>query len=188
MMRLVFTALIMLLLCSALAFAGEYVVNGTFEEVLSVGWSQKTMGSIITITRGTGYDPDPDYEAYVRKGTGSGYAELYQIFDISTTEMEFSANLKLNAYDTGSTDWAGAALIITYLDENEAALGATYIARQSSIPQWINGDTKHVYNAPNTDWNYYSFNIDDEFAYLTGINKDDVAKLSVSLFAHVHDC
>lgn len=188
MMRSVCAALVSLCLCSVPVIAGEYVVNGAFEDPLSVGWSQRSQGSNVTITRGTGYDPDPDYEGYVRKGSGSGNAELYQIFAIATTEMEFSANLKLNAYDTGSSDWAGAALIITYLDMNEVALGATYIAMQSSAHQWVNSDTKHVYAAPNTDWNYYSFNIDDEFGYLSGVNKDDVAKLKVSLYSHVYYC
>lgn len=188
MMRNTFAVLIALLLCTALLFGGEYVVNGDFEDPLTTGWSQKTQGSNYSITRGTGYDPDPDYEAYVYKGTPDGYAELYQIFDIQTTEMDFAANLKLNAYDTGASDWAGAALILTYLDADDTPLGGTYIARQSSTPQWINSATKHVYNAPNTNWNYYAFNIDDEFAYLSGVNKDDVAKIKVSLYSHVHYC
>jgi hypothetical protein len=164
------------------------VVNGEFEDPLSTGWSQKMSGSNITITRGTGYDNDPDYEAYVKKGSYSGHAELYQIFDIMTTEMEFSANLKLNAWDTGASDWAGAALILAYLDKDEVPLGGTYIAMQSSTPQWTNSSTKHVYSAPNTNWNYYAFNIDDEFAYLSGVNKEDVAKIKVSLYAHVYWC
>jgi hypothetical protein len=188
MMRLAFCVLIALLVCSVLLFAGEYVVNGEFEEPLTTGWTQKTQGSNYTITRGTGYDPDPDYEAYVYKGTPDGYAELYQIFGIFTTDMEFSANLKLYAYDTGASDWAGAALILTYLDGDEWPLGATYIAMQSSTPQWTNSNTKHVYSAPNANWNYYAFNIDNEFAYLPGINKDDVEKIKVSLYSHVHYC
>ena len=188
MMRLAFAVLITLLLCSVQLFAGEHVVNGEFEDPLSTGWDQKTQGSNFVITRGTGYDPDPDYEAYVKKGTGSGCAELYQIFEIFTTELDFSANLKFNVWDTGASDWAGAALILTYLDANETPLGGTYIARQSSTPQWTNSSTKHVYSVPNTNWNYYAFNIDDEFAYLSGVNKDDVAKIKVSLYAHVYWC
>jgi hypothetical protein len=184
-----FSAILMALaLFSLPLIAGNFVVNGDFEDPLSTGWSQRINGTNGTITRGTGYDPDPDYEAYVRKVSPSGNAELYQIFDVQTMDMELSANLKLYAYDTGSSDWAGAALILTYLDVNEGPLGGTYIAMQSSAPQWVNSSTKHVYTVSNTNWNYYAFNIDDEFAYLPDINKEDVAKIKVSLYSHVYYC
>jgi hypothetical protein len=60
------------IICSGL-FAENLLTNGAFEQPLGTGWLQATSGVNVTINRATTYDPDPDYEAYVYKGSGSGY-------------------------------------------------------------------------------------------------------------------
>ncbi|MEO0183521.1 MAG: hypothetical protein ABIL40_08610, partial [candidate division WOR-3 bacterium] len=82
------------------ALAQNLLVNGDFEQDISVGWTKDTSGYSIYIDRATDYEPDPDYELRVEKQTGSGYARVKQIVDIpSVNNIAFSVKAKLYAYD-----------------------------------------------------------------------------------------
>ena len=83
-------------LCIGLSAAGNFLVNHNFEEALSVGWqSYLTSATYDSVMRGTGYEPDPDYEAYLTKSFG-GYAKLWQAIDIMTVDsFSFSIKAKL---------------------------------------------------------------------------------------------
>jgi len=182
-----------LLLISSLLFfgqvmGGELVTNGEFEQSLSIGWTEQRVGGSIVINRATNYDPDPDYEARVYKGTGTGYARLYQIIDILTTNLDFTVNAKLYAYDNYVGAWAGAAVIIAYINKYGATLGQTYICARSPGCPWTNTSTSHIIPAPNTLWNNYTFNINDELANLSGVNPSLVKQIQVSLHSQGYWC
>ena len=165
----------------------ELIANGDFEEPLTTGWESVTSGSNIIINRAINYDPDPDYEAYVYKGTGSGYARLYQIVDAPTTDLDFAVNTKLYAYAT-ATAWSGAAVVISYLDEQSSLLGETYICDRSTYCPWANTPTCHIIPAPDSLWHNYGFNIDDELTNLSGVNPSDIKKIQISLYCQTYWC
>jgi hypothetical protein len=171
-----------LLLLAALGSASVLITNGDFEQDLSIGWDQALSGSATTILRATTYDDDPDYEAYVYKGTGDGYAKLYQNAHIPTADLEFSASLKLLASSNSTTCWAGAAFVITYMDDSGDMLGETMICRMTSASTWTNSPTRHLISAVDTNWHQYAFNITAELENLSGINPDDIARIEVSLY------
>ncbi len=171
-----------LLLLVVFGSASVLLTNGDFEEDLSIGWEQTVSGSATSILRDINYDPDPDYEAYVYKGTGDGYAKLSQIAHIPTTDLEFSAWVKLHASSNSTTCWAGAAFVITYMDNSGDVLGETMICRMTYASTWANSPTRHLIVAADTNWHLYAFNIESEFENLSGINPDDVARIEVALY------
>jgi hypothetical protein len=171
-----------LLLLAVLGGASVLITNGDYEQDLSVGWEQTVNGSNTSILRATNYDPDPDYEAYAYKGTGDGFAKLFQLAHIPTTDLDFSATIKLLASSNSTTCWAGAAFVITYMDDAGDVLGETMICRMSPASTWTNTPTRHLIAAADTNWNNYAFNINAELADLPGINPADVARIEVSLY------
>ncbi len=173
-----------LFLIIGISNAGVLLTNGDFEQELTVGWFQVSAGGDVLINRATYYDSDPDYEAYVHKGTGSGYARLSQVVDIPTTDLEFSINAKLYAHDNNEDTlcWAGAAVIIAYLDESNSFLGCTQICTYTEPCPWENTTTVHLIDVSDTLWHNYAFNINDELSELPGINPLDIAKVAIALF------
>jgi hypothetical protein len=173
-----------LLLCPSVRGL-ELVTNGDFEEPLATGWEESVSGG--TIHRGTSYDPDPDYEVRLYKGTGSGYARLDQPIEILGTDVAFSANLSLRASAT-STAWAASALILAYLDEEQQTLGETRVCAASAYCPWEQSPTLHLIYPDQSIWIEHSFRIDEELTNLPGINPAHVKGIRVSLLAHVYDC
>lgn len=179
---------LILLLCIGIGNAGVLLTNGDFELDLDAGWSQTSSGANITISRASNYDPDPDYEAQVYKGSGSGYARLFQAVDIPTTDLEFSVTAKMYAYDNHSTAWCGAGVIISYLNENGSLLGDTRICMRSTQCPWTNTSTRHIISVPDSFWHNYAFNIDDELINLSGVNPANVKKIEIALFDSTYHC
>jgi hypothetical protein len=180
--------LLVILVITGFIFADNLVVNGDFEQPLTTGWLQATSGSNTTINRATNYDPDPDYETYVYKGSGDGYARLYQIIDVSTIDLVFSINAKFYAYDNHSSAWAASAVVISYMDESNTVLGETRIYQGSIGCPWTNSSTLHLINASDTNWNNYEFNIVDELANLPGVDSLEIDKIEVALYSFTSWC
>lgn len=166
-----------------LVFSWDLVTNGDFEQPLAVGWQQNTSGTNCVIDRQTSYDPDPDYEVQVYKGTGTGYARLYQAVTVATTDLDFSADLKLIATTTSSTCWAGAALVIGYLNAAGSLLGETMICRRTPACPWTNSPTRHLIDATDTLWHNYAFNINAELANLPGVDPAGIAEIEIALYS-----
>lgn len=177
-----------------LSSAGNLFINSDFEQPLTTAWQQLTAGLNITINRATDYDPDPDYEAFAYKGTGSGYIKLFQVVEIQTmplTELEFSVNTKLYAYDNDADTlcWAAAGIVISYLDESNSLLGDTRICLFTTPCPWQNTLTCHLIIAPDTFWHNYSFNINDELGNLPGVNPAAIKKIAIALYdTTAHTC
>lgn len=181
---------VILFVLVSLSGASVLLINGDFELPLTNGWQQIEGGSYSTVDRATTYDPDPDYEACAKDQYGS-YAKLWQTVDIPTNDLDFSVNAKLYAYDNNADTlcWAGAAIVISYLDATGSLLGDTRICRFTTPCPWTNSSICHLIIAPNTNWNSYSFNIDAELSNLPGINPTDIRKIEVALYAKTdHTC
>lgn len=183
--------LITVLILAGFPFASQFLINGDFEEPLTTGWLQAQVGYNCAINRATYYDPDPDYELYVHKGNYTGYTRVHQVVDnIPTTgpDLDFSVNAKLYASCNRIEVYSAAAVVISYLNESNSVLGETRIIRYTDGYPWTNSPTLHLIVAPDTNWNNYSFNFDDELVNLSGVNPLEISKIKVTLDATTLYC
>ena len=180
---------LILMVIIGLCSASNFITNGDFETVLTEGWMQQQYGYYITITRGTRYEPDPDYEVFLSKGTGTGYAMLYQIAEIPTLNLDISFSARLKAYDNYVGAWSAAAVMICYLDTANTVLGDTRVCRFSQDCLWADSSNRHIVTAQDENWHEYAFNIQDELnEYLPGIDQQEVAKVKVVLIDSTWYC
>lgn len=183
--------LVITLVFAGFIFADNMLVNGDFELDLTTGWVESSAGAYDTITRGTMYEPDPDYEAYVFKGYGSGFARLAQVINAPSTDLDFSIKAKIYAYDNNADTlcWAASAVIISYLNDLGMLLGDTRICMLTSPCTWQNTPTCHLIPVADSFWHNYSFNIDDELTNLPGVNPLDIGKIEIALYdTTAHTC
>ncbi len=183
---------LVLLYTVTVANAAVFLTNGDFEQTLDNGWTDYISypTSIDTIDRATGFHPDLDYEARVKK-YDYAYARLSQTVDIWTTDLEFSVDAKLYAYEYNSAAsyWATAAIVLAYRDVNGSLLGQTRICHNTPHCPYTNSSTFHIIPAPDpNNWYTYAFNINDELDSLPGVNPADVAKIEVALYDTTNGC
>lgn len=184
-----------ILLCLAItsiAIAGRLVVNGDFEQPLNVGWSSAIglQNTSDTIDRQTYFDADPDYEVRVKKYDET-YANLYQTIDVPTTDLDFSINAKLYAYEysPGSGYWAAAAVCLRYLGQNNNLLGETRIYHKTASCPWTNTSSIHLIQvADPNNWYTYNFNIAAELTNLPFINANNIRKIQIALLDTTNGC
>ncbi len=180
--------LVVTLLCS-IASGTTYVTNGNFEEILTVGWTEEHTATTYAIDRNTNYDPDPDYEVYIYESNSSGDAQIYQLFDIPTIDIDLSLNAKLYATaTTGTAGWTAAAIIVSYIDEFDSIMGETRICQRAGSCPWMNSSTVHLITAPDSNWHTYSFKIAEELENLPGVNAAHVKRLKVALIDTAFNC
>lgn len=183
------TALIIIL--TGFSFASTLLENGAFEQDLSVGWQTFCIGALDTINRGTDYDPDPDYELYVRRDFGSGHCAVWQTVDIPSTEISFSVNAKLWAYDNDADTlcWAASAIRIIYLDQAGSVLGETRYFYKSQPCPWIGSPTLHLIEVTDNLWHAYSFDVAAELANLPGVTPSAIKRIQVEAYdTTAHTC
>ncbi len=179
------------LLLVALGSASVLLTNGDFEQDLSVGWTLSgTMYSLDTVDRATNYDPDPDYEARVKK-YDAPYVKLAQTVDIPTTDLQFAVDVKLYAEEFDPLDvyWATAAIVLYYQDAEDNLLGQTRICYNTPHCPYTNSNIFHMIEVGSgTNWYDYSFNVNDELDNLSGVNPADIAKIQVALYDTTDGC
>jgi len=163
------------------------VTNGDFEEATSTGWEESIAGLGATISRGTFYDIDMDYEVHLEKTSGSGHVKLKQQFSIPSTNITLSAKLKIYAEATGIA-WASAGLAIIYLDQNDALLGRTVIGAKTRLCPWVDSPTFHYIDAEGDQWAEYALDLGEELLNLPGIERERIRKLDVQLAVVAVDC
>lgn len=179
---------LILVLAIGICFAQNYVMNGDFERELTDGWSQSYSGSKI-ITRGTGFDEDPDYELWCEKfGGQSGYAKCYQDVDVPSTSIEFAIKAKIYAWDNHSSAWAGAGIILKYKNSSNQVLGETRICMRSTQCPWNNSSRCHIISVSDSMWHNYLFTLDEELANIPSVDPAEVAKVEVSAFNELYHC
>lgn len=177
-----------ILLFIAFGSASVLIVNGDIENPLSDGWSQVMSGAgVMQITRGTGYDPDPDNEVYLHKGDGTGYTEISQLIYIPHTDLEFSVNAKVYAYGTSAECWSGAGVALCYMNASDSILGWTRICARTVACPWVASTSSHVIVVADTMWHTYAFNLDDELNNVPAVNRLEIAKIRVSAVAQCLD-
>jgi hypothetical protein len=187
-------AIILFFLAAGLASAGNFLVNGAFEQDLSVGWTSYMADPTYgydSIIRGTGFDPDADYEAYALSTFGY-VTKLYQTVDIpSTANFTFAIKAKIVAFDNDydSLCWAASAAIVYYLNSAGTVLGETRICGFSAPCPWVSTSTIHLIQAADTLWHNYSFVLNAELANLPGVTPAQVTKIQVCLYdTTYHSC
>jgi hypothetical protein len=179
---------------ASIVIAGDLMINGNFEQDLSIGWTQSTSGMYITIDRATTYEPDADYEAQVYKDVGSGFAMLYQTVDLQgmpLDQLQFSCKAKLYAYDNNADTlcYAAAAMIVQYMNQAGTALGETRICQFTAPCNWTTNSTTHLITVADSLWHNYSFNIATELANLPGVSPSNVRKLKIAMYdTTAHTC
>ncbi|MGB9721018.1 MAG: hypothetical protein ACPL28_06020 [bacterium] len=187
-MKIFLTTIIMIGLLSA----GNWIINGDFEQDLSSGWTATQSGSSIYIDRATSYETDPDYEVRVEKGAGNGFANLSQTIDITTpSEFNFAAKAQLYAYDNNADTltYGAAAIRIIYKNSTGTALGETRICQFTSPCPWQNTSTCHLIFVSDSLWHNYSFNLQTELGNLPGVNPANVKKVEIALYdTTAHTC
>ncbi len=165
----------------------ELMTNGEFELPLSEGWEESSAGGEALITRGTGYDHDPDFELFMSKGSGTGHVKIWQAVSVPSTDILFSANLKTSAYGGGGA-WCASALILAYLDWNGTELGRTAIASLSSTCPWSDSDTMHIIDTLYGEWQLHEFTLADELANLPGVDPAFIKQVQVTCLISAADC
>lgn len=180
----------LLLFFIVLVANANYIVNGDFEQPTTTGWTFEKLGINGGAYQGTLYDPaDPDYEVYVLKSGDSGSVKLYQTRDVPSTNLYFSVHAKLYARTSYASYWAGAAVILSYLNSSGVILGETRICQKTTSCPWSNSSTMHlIINSDTLYWYDYSFNVNDELTNLPGVNPAQINKIRVSLFDSIIHC
>ncbi len=165
----------------------ELLTNGDFEQELSVGWSYADSGyGTHQALRGTGYDPDPDYEAWVYQYDNPGWTRLSQTVNVPGVALTLSFWAKFSQSGGTSTCWPAACFQVCYHDANDNLLGETRYF-YSTYATWVPSPTLSLYRITNPDWNYYELNIADEITQnLPGVNPGDVAKVKVALWSYTY--
>jgi len=188
------SALILFFTAASIASAGNFLVNGNFEQDLSVGWTSYKADPTYgydTIIRGTGYENDPDYEVYTLSQFGY-VTRLYQTADIpSTNDFTFSIKARINAYDNNADAycWAASAVVLYYQNAAGATLGETRICRFSAPCPWVSTSTIHLIQAADTLWHNYSLTLNTELVNLPGVTPSQVKKVRVCLLdTTYHSC
>ncbi|HEX7321193.1 MAG TPA: hypothetical protein VF399_12665 [bacterium] len=177
-----------LLVAACFVSASNLTVNGDFELPFTTGWIDTASNLTATFTQATTFDADPNYEACVEVGTAAGYATLLQVVELPSTNVNFSVNAKLYAYDNHASAWTGAAVVLTYLNRFGSRIGSTRICARSTENPWVNTSTMHIIPAADSLWHAYAFNINTELGNLPGINPSDVQQIEVSLFDTTYHC
>ena len=175
--------LLALLFVSMPLAAAELLVNGAFESPLDSGWARDSGGHArATFSRGTGYHPDPDYEARVHLGPADGYAAISQTVAVPSLALAFGADLSLYAHITEPVNWTAASCRLTYRDSLLAPLGETRIFMATARCTWHSGPTIHLIRVADSAWHRYELDIAAEMREnLPGIDPARVKFITVHL-------
>lgn len=165
----------------------ELLVNGDFEQELTVGWTYTDSGAgTHQALRGTEYQPDPDYESWVYQYDNPGWTKLSQRVDVPGVALELSFWARFSESGGTSTCWPAACVRVCYYDRADSLLGETRYF-YSTYADWTPTPTLSLYRITDPDWNQYHLNIAEELAAnLPGVDPDAVARVEVALWSFTH--
>lgn len=183
-----YRTLAVLFLVAGLAAAQSAIINGDFEQDLTVGWTY-TCGGTGThwAARDPGYHSDPDYEAQTYQYDNPGWARLGQTVDVRGIALELSFWAKF--VETGGTSscWPAACFSVVYYDFGMTQLGETRYVH-STYANWVPSPTLSLYRVGNPDWTCYTLDIAGELAAnLPGVDPAEVSKIEVALYSYTYD-
>lgn len=166
----------------------ELLVNGGFEEILTVGWQAALPDSASSVTRDTGYEPDPDYEVRLLKDDLTGSAHLDQCLPYPGIDTHLSVRGQMWS-ESGSVSWAAAAIIIAFIDEGGLTLGRTAFYAPTRWCPWQNRPDFHLIEVAAGVWDTYTLDVASELAmHLPAVDPNAVHHLQVSLWTVLDDC
>jgi len=174
---------VLLPLLLAIASSQNLLVNGDFEQELSVGWTRDSGGyGFFTMDRQTNLEPDPDFEARCSLYSGSGYCRLSQSAAVPHHWMAVSFRAAFAIAGGSSTCWPVAYVAIGYLNSADELLGETRVYYHNSYCTWVPSATLSLIDVTNPDWTQYQVDVEEELRlHLPGVNPADVRQIRVSL-------
>lgn len=169
----------------SLSPAQNLLVNGDFEQALSVGWVKTGDGrGTHTCNRDTSYHPDPDYEAMAYQYDNPGFARLGQTVDVPGIQLHLSFSASFKLQEGTYICWPAACFSVCYLDSRNTSLGETRYY-YSTYADWVPSPTLSLKRITSPDWTRYDLDVADELTHnLPGVNPADVARVEVSLYAY----
>jgi hypothetical protein len=187
MRGLLVRATVLLLL---VAFArAELIVNGGFDEPLSVGWSDTVWSAAgsYNIERSDTFNPlEPGFAAQVYKCRGY-FTTLYQTVDVPSADLALSFDGRLYLWPGAESCWPAPAFIIRYQDAAGTELGNTKFYKHNIFCTWQSSDTAHLIDVTSQwGWKHYQLDLGREIRdSLPGVDPAAVRKVRVELHAFV---
>uniref|UniRef100_A0A7C6A9W1 CBM-cenC domain-containing protein n=1 Tax=candidate division WOR-3 bacterium TaxID=2052148 RepID=A0A7C6A9W1_UNCW3 len=179
--------ILLIALFFSFAFTQELLINGDFEQELTVGWTFVQSGSgTHLVNRDVSYHPDPDYEAMAYQYDNPGWTKLSQTVFVPGPMLELTFTASFAESGGVSTCWPAACFSVCYLDADDNVLGETRYY-YSTYADWTSTSTLHLIRIYDPNWNTYSLDIAEELANnLPGVNLSEVVKVEVALYAYTH--
>ena len=175
------TVLVTVLL--ALASGQNLLVNGDFEQDLSVGWTCDSGGyGYRVVDRSTDLEPDPDFEARCSLYSGSGYVGLSQRVDVRHQYLAVSFRAKFDLAGSSSSCWPVAYVGVGYYGDSDSLLGETRVYHHNTYCTWVPTGTLSLIEVTNPDWTEYNIDVAEELReHLPGVDPGDIRQLRVRL-------
>ncbi len=186
-MRLKKYLLIILILAIGFGSGQELLLNGDFEQELSIGWTYSDTGyGTHRALRGTEYHPDPDNEAWVQQYGNAGWTKLSQMVEVPGVRLQLSFWAKLKGYGGTTTCWPAACVQVCYYDSDTNLLGETRYYH-TTYANWEPSPTLSLYRIYDTTWLYHQLDIADELTRnLPGVNPSAIALVEIALWSYAH--
>ena len=171
------------------ATADELMANGDFEQLIDVGWTDSVAneaGLFFFDRADTFGQPTPGFAAKVHKELAR-YASLRQTVDVADAGLTLTFDARLKIGGGSSTCWPVASVWVRYVDATGLELGNTRICLSSVYSTWTKSDTVSLIEITDTTgaWHNYSLDLTQELTnHLSGINPDNVKKITIDLFAY----
>lgn len=162
------------------------LVNGDFEQPLSVGWKDTvfSLGGDYRFERSDTFGSGTGYAAKVYKLLAL-FASLSQVAPVPGPDLRLSFDARLRIEEGSSTCWPVAAVFARYRTGQGRELGATCWYKHSIYANWRSSDTFHLIEVTADGWNHYELDIAAELnANLPRINPADVAQVVIDLYAY----
>jgi len=178
------------MLASTLAPARELVRNGDFELPPDSSWQLSVWGDYpdtgnCRLRWRHDFDPDRDFEVLVFKMLHEGM-RLSQKVAVPSTDLGFGVSCRLWAKTERESLFAAACVCLEYLDRSDSVLGETRIYAATSGCDWNSSPVLHLIRVSDSlNWYDYRFDVASELDSLTGVERDSIQAVRVSLLGYV---
>jgi hypothetical protein len=163
--------------------AQNLLVNGDFEQNLSVGWIYtRSAGASAGAIRDTEFQTDPDWET-ADSLVYQGWSKLEQVVNAPGANLTLRFSARFAIGNGTAPCWPIACVTIGYFDGSDELLGETRFIYHDTNSHWTSTPTFSVIEVADPNWNEYTLDVADEFArHLPGIDPGTVGRIGVALF------
>jgi hypothetical protein len=169
------------------AVAQELLVNGGFEQDLSVGWRDTvySLAGTWLFERSDTLGQPSGYAARVEKSLCS-YAALTQQVMVPNQHVMLSFDARFRIGGGSNTCWPVASVIVRYLDSTGTELGNSKFVLHNEFCTWANSDTAHLIEVENPEvWENHQLDIAQEiYDNLPAVNAWSVAQVRLEIYAY----